>query len=131
MVFKAILCNKHNTDMYPTYDYGCVRMHVYMHLAFTELRLVLTLYLWIIAAQLQFKVSTHASISKETGLFKARGKMIWTFLLWLSVGSTWMAMAAAAIPVPVVCPLTEVISYGYICVGISLIHLQRFVGARL
>ena len=30
MVFKAILCTKHNTDMYPTYDCMVVlRMHVY------------------------------------------------------------------------------------------------------
>ena len=37
MVFKAILCNKHNTDMHHTDDSDCVRMHVYIHLAFKEL----------------------------------------------------------------------------------------------
>ena len=40
-----------------------------------------------------------------------------------------MAMAAAAIRVPVMYPLKSF--HTAICVGISLIHLQRFVGARL
>ena len=37
MVFKAILCNKHNTDMHRKDDYMVVRECMYMHLAFNEL----------------------------------------------------------------------------------------------
>ena len=40
--------------------------------------------------------------------------MIRTFLYWLSVGATWKAMAAAAIPAPVVYPL-KLFSYGDLC----------------